>query len=65
MEIPMTYARYPDRIQGPMSRSQASTLRALSIEAYQPRQFAENLSAEEAASRIEALRQEIELANSF
>ncbi len=61
----MTYARYPDRLQGPMSRSQAHTLRALSIEAYQPKQFAENLSAEEAASRIEALRQEIELANSF
>ncbi|MBX9649582.1 MAG: DUF3072 domain-containing protein [Xanthobacteraceae bacterium] len=48
-----------------MSRGQASTLRLLSIEAYQPKQFEEDLTAEEAARRIEALRQEIELANSF
>ena len=41
----MTCARYPDRLQDPISRSQAHTLRALSIEAYQPRQFAENLTA--------------------
>jgi len=61
----MTYERYPDRLLGPMSRGQANTLRALAIEAYQPRQFAEKLTAEEAARRIEALRQEIELANSF
>jgi hypothetical protein len=65
MEIPMTYDRYPDRLNGPMSCGQANTLRSLAIEAYQPRQFAENLTAEEAARRIEALRQEIELANSF
>jgi hypothetical protein len=64
-EISMTYDRYPDRLQGPMSRGQASTLRSLSIEAYQPKQFAEDLTAEEAARRIDALRQEIELANSF
>jgi hypothetical protein len=63
--MPMTYDRYPDRLTGPMSRGQANTLRFLAIEAYQPRQFAENLTAEEAARRIEALRQEIELANSF
>jgi hypothetical protein len=61
----MTYDRYPDRLPGPMSRGQANTLRSLAIETYQPRQFAENLTAEEAARRIEALRQEIELANSF
>ena len=61
----MTYDRYPDRLSGPMSRGQANTLRSLAIEAYQPRQFAENLTAEEAARRIEVLRQEIELANSF
>jgi DUF3072 family protein len=65
MEISMTYDRYPDRLQGPMSHGQASTLRSLSIEAYQPKQFSEDLTAEEAARRIEALRQEIELANSF
>jgi Protein of unknown function (DUF3072) len=61
----MTYDRYPDRLNGPMSRGQANILRSLAIEAYQPRQFAEGLTAEEAARRIEALRQEIELANSF
>jgi len=61
----MTYDRYPDRLQGPMSRGQASTLRSLAIEAYQLKQFSEDLTAEEAAKRIEALRQEIELANSF
>jgi hypothetical protein len=61
----MTYDRYPDRLNGPMSRGQANTLRSLAIEAYQPRQFAEDLTAEEAARRIDALRQEIDLANSF
>ena len=61
----MTYDRYPDRLKGPMSRVQANTLRSLSIEAYHPKQFAGDLTAEEAARRIEALRQEIELANSF
>ncbi len=61
----MTYDRYPDRLKDPMSRGQANTLRSLSIEAYQPKQFTEDLTAEEAAKRIEALRQEIELANSF
>jgi hypothetical protein len=61
----MTYDRYPDRLNGPMSHGQANTLRSLATEAYQPRQFAEHLTAEEAARRIEALRQEIELANSF
>jgi len=61
----MTYDRYPDRLKGPMSPGQANILRALAIEAYQPKLFAENLTAEEAARRIEVLRQEIELANSF
>jgi hypothetical protein len=65
----LTYARYPDRLKGPMSRNmsrnQANALRSLAIEAYQPKQFAEDLSADEAARRIDALRQEIELANSF
>ena len=61
----MAYVRYPDRLKGPMSRGQAQALRSLAIEAYQPKQFAEDLTAEEAARRIEALRQEIELANSF
>jgi hypothetical protein len=40
-------------------------LRTLAVEAYQPKLFEENLSREEADRRIEALRQEITLANSF
>lgn len=61
----MSYARYPDRLDGPMSRGQASALRSLSTEAYQPKLFEEDLTAKEAAERIEALRREIELADSF
>ncbi len=61
----MTYASYPDRLDKPMTRGQAATLRALSVEAYQPKQFAEGLTADEAAARITALRREIELADSF
>jgi len=48
-----------------MSRGQAATLRTLSVEAYQPKLFEKNLTREEADRRIEALRQEIALANSF
>jgi hypothetical protein len=65
MEIAMSYAHYPDRLKKPMTPGQADMLRALAIEAYQPRQFAEDLTADEAAARIDALRREIELADSF
>lgn len=61
----MSYFRLPDRLDGPMTKSQAEMLRSLSIEAYQPKQFAEDLSAAEAAKRISALRREIDLANSY
>jgi Protein of unknown function (DUF3072) len=61
----MSYLTLPDRLDAPMTRSQAEMLRSLSIEAYQPKQFAENLSAAEAARRIDALRREIALADSF
>jgi hypothetical protein len=61
----MSYARYPDRLEGPMSRGQANTLRSLSVEAYQPKLFEEDLTAKEAARRIEALQREIELADLF
>ena len=61
----MSYLTLPDRLEAPMTRSQAEMLRSLSIEAYQPKQFAEDLSAAEAARRIEALRREIALADSF
>jgi hypothetical protein len=61
----MSYARYPDRLDGPMSRGQANALRSLLTEAYQPKLFEEDLTAKEAAKRIEALQREIELADSF
>ena len=46
-------------------RAQANALRSLAIEAYQPKLFEEDLTAKEAATRIEALRREIEFADSF
>ena len=61
----LAYAELPDRLAAPMTRGQALTLKSLAIEAYQPRQFAPDLSRAEAAKRIEALKQEIALADSF
>jgi hypothetical protein len=61
----MSYDKFPDRLSRPMSRGQAATLRTLSVEAYQPKLFEEKLTREEADRRIETLRQEIALANSF
>jgi hypothetical protein len=61
----MSYLTLPDRLDAPMTMGQAEMLRSLSIEAYQPKQFAEDLSAAVAARRIEALRREIALADSF
>jgi hypothetical protein len=40
----MSYDQLPDRLSGPMSRGQAATLRTLSVEAYQPKLFEENLT---------------------
>ncbi len=54
-----------DRLSGPMTRSQALTLKSLAIEAYQPRQFEKDLTHAEAARRIQMLRDEIALADSF
>ena len=61
----MPYTDLPDRLTGPMSRGQAATLKSLAIEAYQPKLFADDLTREEAAARIEALKREIALADSF
>jgi hypothetical protein len=58
----MSYTSLPDAI---MNEYQATTLRKLSIEAYQPKLFADNLTSKEAAKRIEDLKREIGLANSF
>jgi Protein of unknown function (DUF3072) len=57
--------RVQDRLADQMTRAQALRLRRLSHEAYQPRQYEENLTHSEAQHRIEALEREIELANSF
>jgi hypothetical protein len=48
-----------------MTKAQASLLKTLAEEAYQPELYQPDLSKEEAARRIEALRHEIELADSF
>ncbi|MCA6120363.1 DUF3072 domain-containing protein [Bradyrhizobium sp. WSM 1704] len=48
-----------------MTRAQAARLRSLAEEAYQPNQFARDLTFEEAERRISALRAEIALADSF
>jgi hypothetical protein len=58
----MSYNSLPDAL---MSEYQATTLRKLSIEAYQPKLFAEDLTSKEAAKRIDDLKREIALANSF
>jgi hypothetical protein len=57
--------RLPDQIDAPMTHRQLATLRTLSAEAYQPKLFQPNLTANEAERRIAALKVEIELANSF
>lgn len=58
---------FTDKIQlaEQMTRAQVLRLRRLSEEAYQPGQYARDLSFTEAARRIQALEAEIELANSF
>ena len=57
--------RLPDQLDAPMTPRQLATLRTLSAEAYQPKQFERNLTVREAERRIAALKAEIELANSF
>lgn len=48
-----------------MTRAQGLRLKRLSEEAYQPAQYARDLSSTEAARRIQVLEAEINLANSF
>jgi hypothetical protein len=64
-EYPMAYHDRPDQMSAPMNEYQSTTLRKLSIEAYQPKLFADDLTSKEAARRIEDLKREIALANSF
>jgi Protein of unknown function (DUF3072) len=53
------------RVIGLMTRAQALRLKELAEEAYQPKQYAPNLSFDEAARRIDTLKAEIALADSF
>jgi hypothetical protein len=53
------------RLNEQMTHAQALKLRGLSQEAYQPRLYEQHLSQAEAARRIELLKQEIVLADSF
>jgi len=59
------YGAVAGRLAGPMTRAQAFRLKDLAEEAYQPKQYAPNLSSAEAARRIDALKAEIALADSF
>ncbi|GKQ51000.1 DUF3072 domain-containing protein [Bradyrhizobium sp. Ce-3] len=54
-----------ERLGGLMTRGQALRLRSLAEEAYQPNQYARDLTSDEAERRIDALRAEIALADSF
>jgi len=59
------YGSVSERLAGPMTRAQALRLKSLAADAYQPEQYAAGLSSDEAARRIDALRAEIALADSF
>jgi hypothetical protein len=59
------YGGVQERLAVQMTSAQAMRLRTLSEEAYQPKLFEENLTPAEADRRIEILKAEIELANSF
>jgi len=59
------YGGIEEQITTQMTRAQAMRLRTLAEEAYQPKLFERDLSQAEADRRIEVLRAEIELANSF
>ena len=59
------YSDVPDQLASTMTRAQAQRLKNLAEEAYQPERYATDLSFEEAARRIDALKAEIALADSF
>ena len=58
------YGGVRQRVSAQMSRAQALRLKGLAEEAYQPEQYASDLT-DEAARRIDALKAEIELADQF
>jgi hypothetical protein len=65
ISMAVKYGGVQERLEAQMTRAQALRLKRLSEEAYQPRQYARDLSFEEAERRIHALEAEIALADSF
>jgi hypothetical protein len=61
----MKYGDVLERGGAPMSRAQALRLKDLAEEAYQPERYTKNLSFDEAARRMDALKAEIALADLF
>jgi hypothetical protein len=59
------YGSVAEQLAAPMTRAQALRLKGLAKEAYQPEQCAVGLSFDEATRRIDALKAEIALADSF
>ena len=59
------YGGLQQPLQTQMTRAQALRLKSLAEEAYQPKQYAADLSFDEAARRIDALKAEIALADAF
>ena len=59
------YGGVEKRVTARMNRVQAMRLKSLAEEAYQPEQFRPDLTNDEAARRIDALKAEITLAESF
>ncbi|WP_027578605.1 DUF3072 domain-containing protein [Bradyrhizobium sp. Ai1a-2] len=59
------YGGVRERASAQMTRAQALQLKGLAEEAYQPKQYARDLSFDEAERRIHALEAEIALADSF
>ena len=59
------YCGVQQRVIAQMSHAQALRLKSLAEEAYQPEQYASDLTLDEAARRIDALKAEIELADQF
>ena len=59
------YGGVQERIEAQMTCAQALRLKSLAEEAYQPTQYARDLTFEEAERRINALKAEIALADSF
>jgi hypothetical protein len=53
------------RLIGAMTRTQALRLKGLAEEAHQPKQYVADLSADEAGRRIDRLKAEVALADSF